>query len=210
MSPPLSFIQPESDLRKMFAVSVLGRQSQYATTSAEAISGNWSGAYIRDDYGEAYTRIQGLWVVPRPYPPPPQMPRRGLVPRHVPLRRSGSAWMVWSPGSLSMPQLGTYQEVHLAAPTSNPADLVTSVVAWWQWWQKDDTTAHQIDIPQSVFPLQIGDMVYVELDVINPGSVRFFLKNLSDRQRVSAFRSDAAITLAGQSQLPGDRRREDG
>jgi hypothetical protein len=178
MSAPLSFIQPESDLRKLFAVLVLGRQSQYSTTAAEAISGNWSGAYIRDDYGQVYTRIQAFWVVPRPYPPPPQMPGGNWLP-------GTSIATVWigldgaDPASLSMPQLGTYQQVDLAASTSNPADLVTSVVAWWQWWQKDDATAHQINIPQGVFPLQIGDMVYVELDVINPGSVRFFLKNMS-------------------------------
>jgi hypothetical protein len=78
-----------------------------------------------------------------------------------------------------MPQVGTYQEVDLAAATNDPANLVTSVVAWWQWWQRDDINGHQVNILQSEFPLQIGDVVYAELDVIDPGTVRFFLKNLS-------------------------------
>jgi hypothetical protein len=184
MSPPLSFI-PIKPATELFAVSDEGKQSQFQQ-AAQAISNNWSGAYIRDNYGETYTRIQGIWVVPRPYPPPPAAPGGNWLP-------GTSVATIWigldgaDPGSLAMPQLGTYQQVDLAAATSDPASLVTTVVAWWQWWQRDDIAGQQVSIPQSQFPLQVGDVVYAELDVIDPSKVRFFLKNLSTGMVFPAF-----------------------
>ncbi len=178
MSPPLSFI-PVADVKTLFTVSALSRQLQLQTTlrATQATSNNWSGAFIRNNYGESFTRIQGSWIVPRPYPPPPQANGGNWLP-------GTSVATVWlgldgyDPGSLSMPQIGTYQQVVVNAATSNPGDLAPSANAWWQWWQKDDS-GHQVDIPTSVFPLQEGDLVYAELDVINANTVRFFLKNVS-------------------------------
>ena len=48
-------------------MSILSRQHPFISSlaAADAMSNNWSGTYIRDNYGEAYTRIQGSWIVPR-------------------------------------------------------------------------------------------------------------------------------------------------
>ena len=178
MSPPLVFLE-RGDATSLFKVSARSRQLQFQSSldATQAMSNNWSGAYIRDNEGETYTRIQGSWVVPRPYPPPPQTPGGDWLP-------GTSVATVWlgldgcDPGSIAMPQFGTFQKVVVNTPTRNPADLVTSVYAWWQWWQIDDDGV-QVGIPTSVFPLQVGDLVYAELDVIDPHTVRFFLKNLS-------------------------------
>jgi hypothetical protein len=176
MSPPLVFLAG-GDATSLFEISVRSRQLQFQTSpdDTQAMSRNWSGAYIRDNEGETYTRIQGLGCAAS-VSPPPQTSGGDWLPvpplRHVWLGLDG-----WS-GSISMPQLGTYQEVVVTTATRNPADLVTSVSAWWQWWQIDDNGT-QVSIPPSKFPLQVGDLVYVELNVINPGKVRFFLKNLS-------------------------------
>ena len=178
MSPPLVFLAG-GDATSLFEISVRSRQLQFQTSpdDTKAMSSNWSGACIRDNEGETYTRIQGSWVVPRPYPPPPQTSGGDWLPGTT----VATVWLGldgYDPGSISMPQLGTYQEVVVTTATRNPADLVTSVSAWWQWWQIDDNGT-QVSIPPSKFPLQVGDLVYVELNVINPGKVRFFLKNLS-------------------------------
>jgi Peptidase A4 family len=186
MSPPLSFIPPD-DPKKLFAVSDQGRQFQFLLSrQAATMSNNWSGGYIRDNYGEIYTRIQGSWVVPQPYPPPPPTPGGDWPPGDF----VATAWLGLDgcdPGSLAMPQMGTYQEVKLAAASKNSADLQTTVNAWWQWWQKDDINGHQVDILQSAFPLNVGDVVYAELFVKDQTTVRFLLKNLSTGKMFPCF-----------------------
>jgi hypothetical protein len=184
MSPPLHFIPNAElqtlvkDLKNLFRIAVRRRQRpQQASDSAE-LSNNWSGAYIRDDLGETYNLIQGTWMVPRPYPPPPHIPGG-------PWSHGDFTASVWigldghEGGSLSLPQIGTTQKVCVAADTSNLADLKVKVTAWWEWWYKDDPNAHQIDLSTSVFPVQTGEVICAQLDVLNPTKVRAFFKNQS-------------------------------
>jgi hypothetical protein len=186
MSPPLRFVLPEvlpglvADLTKLFTISRTRRQHQFLSGLAptQEVSGNWSGACVRNNPDEGYVLLQATWIVPRPYPPPPSA--------------SGGAWLVgdyfssaWigldghDPGSLSLPQIGTAHCVSVPKDTSNPGDLSVTVGAWWQWWLKDDPFNHPIDIPQSLFPVQPGDLIYAQLNVLNDSTVRFFLKNQS-------------------------------
>jgi Peptidase A4 family len=184
MSPPLRFIPNDVfrglvlDLKNLFTIDVSRRQRpQLASDSAE-LSNNWSGATIRDDLGETYDLVQGTWMVPRPYPPPPRIP--GGLWSHGDF--SVSVWIGLDghdPGSLSLPQIGTTQVVSAATDTDNPSGLTVSVTAWWEWWFKDDPTSHQIDIPAALFPVQIGDVICAQLNVLNPTTVRAFIKNLS-------------------------------
>jgi hypothetical protein len=187
MSPPLRFIANEElealvlDPKNLFTINARRRQRQLLASDSAQLSNNWSGAYIRDDLGETYNLIQGTWMVPQPYPPPPRIP--GGQWSHGEF--TASAWIGLDgtdPGSLSMPQIGTTQRVCVATDTSNPLDLDVTVTAWWEWWFKDDPNAHQIDISATVFTVQPGEVIYAQLNVLNPTTVRAFFKNQSSGQ----------------------------
>ena len=184
LSPPLVFIPNDVlerlvlDLKSLFTISVGRRQRPLLASDSGELSNNWSGAYIRDDLGETYNLVQGTWMVPRPYPPPPRVPGG-------PWSHGDFTASVWigldghDPGSLAMPQIGTTQKVSVATDTSSLADLKVTVTAWWEWWFKDDPNAHQIDLSGSVFPVQTGEVICAQLNVLNPTTVRAFFKNQS-------------------------------
>jgi hypothetical protein len=187
MSPPLRFVSTQvlaelsADLKQAFTIAVGRRQSPRMASDSAALSNNWSGAYIRSDLGETYDLIQGTWIVPQPYPPPPRV--QGGPWSHGDF--TGSVWIGLDGhdgGSLSLPQLGTTQQVSVARDTTDPADLSVTVSAWWQWWFKDDPNAHEVDLPSTLFSVQPGEVVYAQLNVINPTTVRAFFKNLSSGQ----------------------------
>ena len=124
MSPPLVFIAGGVlsvwSLFEIFPIQSRQPQLRRSPVTAEAMSNNWSGAYIRDNDGETYTRIQGSWIVPRPYPPPPQASWRRLAAlvlhRCDCLARAGRL----RSGKPAMPQIGTYQEVVRDHATQEP------------------------------------------------------------------------------------------
>lgn len=190
MSPPLRFVSPENleillkDPTALFRVAEDRRHHQFesAADSSQEVSRNWSGAYVRDNPGERYVSLQGTWVVPRPYPPPPAV--------------SGDPWpegtfysSCWvgldghDPASLSLPQMGIGNSVSVPdAVTTDPNNLTVSVNAWWQWWVKGDSGNHPIEILPSIFPVHPGDIIIVQLNVLNSTTVRFVLKNQSTGQ----------------------------
>jgi Peptidase A4 family len=185
MSPPLRFVAPErlpdlvADLHNVFTVTGDRRQRQFVTGlgQTEEMSRNWSGAYIRDNPGEGYVLIQARWVVPRPYPPPPVASGANWLQGDY----FSSAWIGLDGhdgGSLSLPQIGTAHHVSTPADTSDPGALAVTAGAWWQWWVRgNDLLNYPVDITQ--FPVQPGDLVYAQLNVLDPTKVRFFLKNQS-------------------------------
>ena len=98
----------------------------------------------------------------------------------------------------------------MSSATKIPADLVTSVNAWWQWWLKDDS-GHQVDILPGVFPLALGDQVYAELFVIDSNTVQILPRERMRSVTVfPAFDLTPPTPTAISSQLRGDRGGPDG
>src|SRR6202035_5621548 len=120
MSPPLQFIPPEvlpglvKDLTKLFAISQVRRQQQFmsALVQTQQVSNNWSGAAVRNNPDEAYVLLQGSWIVPRPYPPPPSASGGNWLQGDY----TSSSWIGldgFDPGSLSLPQIGIAHSVSM-------------------------------------------------------------------------------------------------
>lgn len=189
MSPPLWFM-PQAQLDRFaadtsvaFTVSETRRQHQLLIGGplTQESSRNWSGAYLRDNPAKRFVRVQASWIVPRPYPPPPEVSegpwRAGIY--------HASTWIGLDghdPGSLSLPQLGTSQVVTLPQDGDDATQLLVSVGAWWQWWVKGDPGNRPIDIPAAEFLVQPGDLIAAGLDLLDNGTVRFTLKNQSSGQ----------------------------
>ena len=179
MSPPLVFLE-RGDATSLFKVSARSRQLQFQSSldDTQAMSSNWSGACIRDNEGETYTRIQGSWVVPRPYPPPPPNCRRGLAAGYqrcdclarIGRLRSGKH------RDAAARDIPEGRREHCHEEPGRPGDIG---VPHGGSGGRSTTTGRRSASRTSMFPLQVGDLVYAELDVINPRKVRFFLKNLS-------------------------------
>lgn len=210
MSPPLWFI-PQAKLERFaedpslaFSVSETRRQQRLrmAGPTTQEGSRNWSGAYIRDDPAKRFVLIQAYWIVSRPYPPPPEI--------------AGDTWnagtyhaTTWvgldghDGGSLSLPQLGTSHVVTLPQDGNDLRQLQTSLGAWWQWWVKNDPMDHPIDIPSTEFLVQLGDLIAAQLDVLDPGTVRFTLKNQSSGQLFPPFDVAAPPHQGGRLTVEG-------
>ena len=183
MSPPLRIVEWRP-VEEYFEVSMLARQSFVGATTktfvAEA-SENWSGAVVGAEIGGLCTSVHGSWAVPHPEPPPEA--------------RNGAKWLdgawfssTWvgldghNSASVTMPQIGTQQIVR-----AKSASLTVEIVAWWQWWLRDQLINRQIDLP---LVLQSGHQAAALVTVLDEYKANFFLKNLNTGQAV-AFNVDA-------------------
>ena len=161
LSQPLCVIEPELAFDA-------NRDRRLSDTSL-----NWSGAYIRPRVSRKFTRIQGMWVVPRPYPP--QIQDRWVKGR----RYHSSTWIGldgFDLSSLSLPQLGTGQNVTVKSRT----ELDIKTYAWCQWWVRglDGQRGPQIITNLKVRP---GDLMYCEITVLGPKRVVGNIKNRPHR-----------------------------
>ncbi len=218
MSQPLRFA-PDAVVKRYRADPVTAfriatqRRQQHFLSSSET-SRNWSGVYIRDNPGEGFATLQASWMVPRPYPPPPFNPgddwRAGEYHSTTWIGLDGH-----EPGSRSLPQVGTAQNVTLDADSSDPDDLHVATNAWWQWWVKGAATNHPIDIPSDAFPIKTGDLVYMQMDVIGPlgviepRTVTVLSREPVLRPCVSTVRRTAALRTAPTPDCRKQNRRMD-
>ena len=91
----------------------------------------------------------------------------------------------------SLPQIGTRQRwVRGATPNEDIYD------AWFQWWARGQ---HNPPVPLPSFPVQVDDEISAILTVLNPTTVRFNMKNVTQGAMLQAFDVPApgSLTVSG-------------
>jgi len=170
MSPPLSFVRgPISSVTKVEPWGVAGGHD--ADPPDQEWSKNWSGAYIRPGGPDRFHLIEGMWIVPRPYPPPGYV----FTTTSPPIEFGSSAWVGLDghdPTSMSLPQIGT---AHFFKVENGVGQ--SKIYAWWQWWVRNQQDEQVV--PLGLFPVEAGDLIYCRVEVTAPAQVNLFIKNQS-------------------------------
>jgi hypothetical protein len=177
------FLQPRADgtpLRFVSAATIptTGTVVRVAPLSAPAPwpaqkSVNWSGGYVTPREGRSLTGVMGTWTVPQVSEPP-----GAAEPRY-----HSSTWIGLDGQRLyndsSLPQIGTRQRwVRAATPKQDLYD------AWFQWWARGEQNP---PIPLPSFDVKPGDTISAILTVLNPTTVRFNLKNVTQGMMLQPF-----------------------
>jgi hypothetical protein len=154
----------------------------------EESSGNWSGCVVWPRNFDDMALIQGRWIVP-----------------DTPVAKLGelfasSTWLGldgFYPASRIMPQIGTAQ---FAFPFPLIGGEFDRQFAWWQVWRRGDDS-----IGLTMIPLDVGkgDRIYAQIQVIDPSTVSFFLKNESFN---TAFAAYFFLDKSGVGYVPFERQ----
>ena len=201
MSPPLVFLE-RGDATSLFKVSARSRQLQFQSSldATQAMSNNWSGAYIRDNEGETYTPHSGKLGRASPVSSAPPNSRRGIGSRGTErCEQYGSDWTGCDPGSMAMPQFGTIaKRSSVNTRHQEPGrPEVTSVYAWWQWWADGRPTGCRSASRRACFRFRRVSLVYAELNVIDPRlTVAILPQEPVARHGVSAVRPRPAFAVS--------------
>lgn len=136
---------------------------------------NWSGGYVTPRDGCSLVSVMANWTVPRVYRPPGSTASESQSSTWIGL--DGQKFYRDS----SLPQVGTRQR-WLTQPTPR-ADYS----AWFQWW------ARGLDLPiwDLMLPVDAGDEISAILTVLDAGTVRCNLKNVSKGIILQAFDASA-------------------
>jgi hypothetical protein len=136
-------------------------------------SANWSGAYVTPNGGKSLISVMGTWTVPSVTEPLSETEDEYHSSTWIGLdgqRRYKDS---------SLPQIGTRQRwVRAATPNQDLYD------AWFQWWAQGE---HNPPIPLPSFPVNDGDTISAILTVLNPTTVRFNMKNVTQGVMLQAF-----------------------
>jgi hypothetical protein len=145
-------------------------------TTRYETSRNWCGAYIEPNDATMVIQISGRWAVPNPSPPQGAEPRQYACSTWVGL--DGQRRYLDS----SLPQIGTWQAVTLAADGSRS---LPETYTWFQWWARDypDNRPGRIN----GVPVEVGDEVVCMVRVWQPSVAAVYVKNLGTN-RLAHFR----------------------
>jgi hypothetical protein len=151
-----------------------------ATTRYET-SRNWCGAYIEPSDANMVVQVSGRWAVPDPSPPQGAQPDKYACSTWVGL--DGQRLYIDS----SLPQIGTWQAVTLAA---NDSISPPETYVWFQWWARHypDNRPGQI----KGVPVETGDEVVCMVRVWQPSVAVVYVKNVSTN-RLAHFRIHAPV-----------------
>lgn len=159
----MSFVGAE---RSRTAYNRLGLKGHVET------SRNWSGAVIASPYrNRPFDFLIGTWMIPNF-----RRPSQGTNDVYA-----CSTWIGFDGhrrNSRSLPQVGTVQQII----KDSAGTYHSSIVAWRQWWHKDDTGPEEYD--PAVFPISVGDQIIASLFVIPGIGVLKNLLNVSTRQAI--------------------------
>jgi len=139
-------------------------------------SANWSGTYLSPHGGHRFVGITGWWRVPTP-----AIPADGGAELELGQYRS-STWVGLDGQRLyrhsSLPQIGTSQVV------DDQDGSQKLYGAWWQWWApgRDDNEAQPLPLV-----IAAGDEIMAMLEVLEPTTVRFRIKNHSASTMLTVF-----------------------
>jgi Peptidase A4 family len=154
-------------------------------------SQNWSGAYIEPGDARMFVQVSGRWVVPDPSPPQGAEPDQYACSTWVGL--DGQRRYLDS----SLPQIGTWQAVTLAADRSKSPP---ETYAWFQWWARDypDNRPGRIN----GVPIETGDEVVCMVRVWRPSVALVYVKNLRTN-RLAHFRIHAPVVNGHRFTISG-------
>ncbi|MGX5733650.1 G1 family glutamic endopeptidase [Bosea thiooxidans] len=135
-------------------------------------SRNWSGAVIASPYRHRpFDFLIGSWTIPNF-----RRPSRGTKDVYA-----CSTWIGFDGhrrNSRSLPQIGTVQQII----KDNTGIYRSSIVAWRQWWHKDDAGPEEYD--PAIFPISVGDQIIASLFVIPGIGVLKNLLNVNTEQAI--------------------------
>jgi hypothetical protein len=167
----------------------------FSTTRYET-SQNWCGAYVEPSDARMFVQVSGRWAVPDPSPPPgaEPLPNEGV-------KYACSTW-VGLDGQRryidsSLPQIGTWQAVTLAADGSQSPP---ETYAWFQWWARD----YQDNSPGRIngVPIETGDEVVCMVRVWQPSVAVVYVKNVGTN-RLAHFRVHAPVVNGHRFTISG-------
>lgn len=165
-----------------------------ASTTRYETSRNWSGAYIEPNHAKVFVQLSGRWKVPTPaVPPGAEPPPQGSV------DYACSTWIGFDGQrryiDSSLPQLGTWQAVTLAAGGTT---TLPETYAWYQWWAKD----YSGNAPGKItgVPVNPDDEVVCMVRVWQPSVAAMYIKNLRTNLHAHFLVSAPIVTLRGGHQ----------